>query len=170
MCMATGWRTPVLPDRGVTQETTADLESHSQFDPTQKHFHASNCLREKAYVRPVICAWLKNSPAILTISFWLPLRAAQESNRLLQGKLWEESCDGHKHIGTKPGFLSFSFKCSCCNTKDNYNSCIITNAKRWKLATSAGLKGSYFTLMYHILSFRPTQNCQCDPQRTLEKK
>ncbi len=95
---------PVLPDRGVTQETTADLESHSQFDPTQKHFHASNCLREKAYVRPVICAWLKNSPAILTISFWLPLRAAQESNRLLQGKLWEESCDGQKHIENSLGF------------------------------------------------------------------
>jgi len=63
--MPRGWRR-TRASSWQSYATAVDPGSHSRFHPTQKHFHASNCLRETAYVRPVICARLKNSPAIFT--------------------------------------------------------------------------------------------------------
>lgn len=120
-----------LPDRGVTQETVVDPESHSRFHPTQKHFRASNCLRETAYVRPVICARLKNSPAIFTDFIRTSPRSRtgkqQAFKRKTMGRVMWWSW---KHRNADQ---LFSFNHSCCSTIENYSSCILTKAERWNL-------------------------------------
>lgn len=108
MCQPQGDVPLFLPDRGVTQETAADPGSHGRFHPTQKHFHASNCLREKAYVRPVICARLKNSPAIFADFI---LTSSRSSTGKQQAFKMENHGKSHvvvmKTSEHRPGFLNY---------------------------------------------------------------
>lgn len=109
----------------LTRRVTDNLTQHKS---TSTQVIASE---KKAYVRPVIWTWSKNSPAILT-DFILtsPRRSTGKQQALNMENYGKSHVVVMKTSEHSLGFLSFSFKCSCCNTKENYNSCVITKAKR----------------------------------------